>query len=80
MQKRSTHNGVIGQWYVDNHEDLLKRDIYKGATIKIGISKMLLTGTLELSIPMRGVFIGVSLEQGYPYHLSTLDVQRCNSK
>jgi hypothetical protein len=66
MQKRSTYNGVIGQWYVNNYEDLLERDIFKGGTIMTGISKMLLTSTLELSIPMRGVFIGVSLEQGYP--------------
>jgi len=80
MQKRSTHNGVIGQWYVDNHEDLLERDIFKGATIMTKISKMLLTGTFKLFIPMKGVFIGVSLEHGYPHHLSTLDVQRCNPK
>jgi hypothetical protein len=63
MQKRSTHNGVIGKGHVDNHEDLLERHTLRGAPIMTGISKMLLTGMPEPSILMRGVFTRVSLEQ-----------------
>jgi hypothetical protein len=79
MQKRSTHNGVIGQRYVNNHEDLLERDTLRGAPIMTGISKMLLTGTPKPSILMRGVSTKVSLDQGYPYlcHYFTREDVNC---